>query len=108
QVQRRLAAELHDHSDGSAPLRFMPVDSKNVFESQGLEIEAVAGVVVGGYPLPIAIHHDGLLTILPGSKRGGATAVIEFDALADAIRRAAQNDDLLLGGRRGFVLFFVS
>src|SRR5208337_1489582 len=58
------------------------------------------------YRLGVAVHHDGLETILAQRHRGMHTAVIEFDALADAVRASAQDHDLAPGSgvRLAFLL----
>ena len=47
EVERRLAAELHDDAEQRAVLLFALEDFDDVFLGQRLEIEAVGGVVVG-------------------------------------------------------------
>ena len=47
QLQRRLAAVLHDHADRL----FLVDDFQHVFQRQRLEVQAVGGVVVGRYGL---------------------------------------------------------
>ena len=54
QIERRLAAELDDDAVGL----FGVADVEDVFERERLEVEAVAGVVVGGDGLRIAVDHD--------------------------------------------------
>ena len=107
QVQRSLPAKLHDHADVRALRGFVLVDRPNIFESQRLEVEAVAGVVVGRDGLRIAVDHDRLVAVVAQRERGVAAAVIEFNSLPDAIGPAAENDDFLLVGRRGLVFLFV-
>ncbi len=100
EIQRRLPAELHDHADLRARLRFVVVDGEHVFKHQRLEVEAVAGVVVGGDGLRIAVDHDGFVAVVLEREGGVAAAVVELDALADAIGAGAENDDLglVVGG----------
>jgi hypothetical protein len=90
QLERRLAAELHDHAlgllDGD--------DLQHVLERQRLEIEAVGGVVVGRDGLRVAVDHDGLEAVLAQRERRVHAAVVELDALADAVGPAAQHHDL--------------
>ena len=90
-IQRRLAAELHDHAVGL----FGVDDVQHFFERERLEVEAVAGVVVGRDGLRIAVDHDRLDAELLQRERRVAAAVIELDSLPDAVRAAAQNHDLL-------------
>ena len=91
QLQRRLPAELDDHAVGLLVVD----DLEHVFERQRLEIEAVGGVVVGGHRLRIAVDHDGLVAVLAQRQRGVHAAVVELDALADAVGAAAEDHDLL-------------
>ena len=107
QVQRRLSAKLHDHAHRRALRRFMLVNRPHIFKRQRLKVETVAGVVIGRDRFRIAIDHDRLVTIFVQRERGVTAAVIELNSLPDAVRPAAQNDDFLLVGRRGFVFVFV-
>ncbi len=107
QIQRRLPAELHDHADLGAARSLVLVDRHHVFVGQRLEVEAVAGVVVGRDGLRIAVDHDGLVAVIAQREGRVAAAVIELDSLPDAIGPAAQDDDLLAVSRRRLVLFFV-
>ena len=103
QLQRRLAAVLHDHALGL----FLGDDLEHVFERQRLEVQAVGGVVVGGHGFRIAVDHDGLESVLAQRQRRVHAAVVELDALADAVRSAAEDHDLALGRRRGLAFLFV-
>ena len=103
QVERRLPAELHDHAFGPFPLDHV----QHVLQRQRLEIQPVGGVVVGGDRLRIAVEHDRLEAQAGQGKCGLAAAVIELDALADAVRPAAEDQDLAAAGGAGFVLGFV-
>ena len=91
QRQRRLPAELHDHA-----VRLLGVaDIQHFFERQRLEVEAVAGVVVGRDGLRVAVDHDRLDAELLQREGRVAAAVIELDSLPDAVRPAAQDHDFL-------------
>ena len=71
QIERGLSAELHDDAVGL----FGVVDVEDVFEGERLEVEAVAGVVVGGDGLGIAVDHDGLDAEAPaGRTRRGSSS----------------------------------
>jgi hypothetical protein len=83
------------------------VDRHHVFIGQWLEVEAVAGVVVGRDRLGIAVDHDGFEAVVAKSERSVTAAVVELDSLPDAVGAAAQDDDLLAIGGSGFVLVFV-
>ena len=77
-------------------MRFFRVaDVEDFFQGQGFEIQAIAGVVIGRNRLRIAVHHDRLAAEFLQRKRGVAAAVIELDALADAVRATAENHHLL-------------
>ena len=91
-VQRGLAAELGD----DAHRLFLIVDGEDVLQGQGLEVELVGGVVVGGDRLRVAVDDDGLeAQLLQGLCRVDA-AVVELNTLADAVRAAAEDHDLRL------------
>ena len=103
QLERGLAAELDDDS-----LRLLHMhDLEHVLQGQRLEIEAVGAVVVGGDGLGIAVDHDGLVAVLPERHRGMNAAIVELDALADAVGAAAQHHDLLAVGGPGLALLLV-
>ena len=95
QLQRRLAAELHDHAVQRAALLFGMDDLEHVFGRQRFEIEPVGGVVVGRDGFRVAVDHDGFKAGIMQREAGVAAAIIELDALADAVGTAAEDDDLL-------------
>ena len=95
ELERRLAAELHDHAVQRAVRPLGVDDLEHVLRRQRLEIEPVGGVVVGRHRLGIAVDHDGLVAGLAQREAGVAAAIVELDALADAVRAAAEDDDLL-------------
>ena len=96
ELERRLPAELHDDAVQRAVGALGVDDLQHVFRRQRLEIEPVGGVVVGRHRLRIAVDHDGLVARLLQREAGVAAAIVELDALADAVRPAAEDDDLLL------------
>ena len=103
ELERRLAAVLHDHALG-----FFEVDDfKHVFERERLEVQPIGSVVVGGHRFRVAVDHDGLVAILAQRERGVHAAVIELDALTDAVRPATEHDDLFLLLGRGLALLLV-
>src|SRR5208283_2041406 len=106
-IQRRLTAKLYDYADRRASGSFVFADGKHILERKRLEVEAVAGVVIGRDRLRIAVDHDGFVAILAQSVGGVAAAVIKFDSLPDAVGAGAENDDLLLRCGRGLIFFFV-
>ena len=100
QLQRGLAAELNNHPIGA--LGFDHVE--HVFEGQRFEVEAIAGVVIGGHRLRVAVHHHrGQPFVLKG-KGGVAAAVVELNALADPVGTAAQDHHLAPRFRRHLTL----
>jgi hypothetical protein len=89
ELQRRLPSELHDHSLWPLGLDH----GEHVVGGQRLEVEAVGGVVVGRHRLRVAVDHDGVPAGLAHRHRRVNTAVVEFDALADAIGSGSQDHD---------------
>ena len=90
EFQRRLSTELDHHAIGT--LRFDHIE--NVLQGERFEVEAVAGVVIGGHRFRIAVHHHrGDPLILP-CKGGMAAAVVEFDALPDSVGSTAEDHHL--------------
>jgi hypothetical protein len=70
-------------------------DLEHVFQRQRLEVQAIRRVVVGRHGLRIAVDHDRLVAVFAHRQRGMHAAVVELDALADAVRAAAEHHDLL-------------
>ena len=104
ELQRGLAAELDDDAVQRAVLLLDAEDLEDVLEGERLEVEAVGGVVVGGDGLGVAVDHDGLEAGLGQREGGVAAAVVELDALADAVGAAAEDDDLARVGGAALVL----
>ena len=79
------------------------VDGEDVLKGEGLEVELVGGVVVGGDGFGVAVDHDGLVAHFAECECGVDAAVVEFDALSDAVGAAAEDHDLLgvVGGADG-------
>ncbi len=100
ELQGRLAAELDDDAVEGAVFLLDPEDFEDVFQRQRFEIEPVGGVVVGADRLRVAVDHDGLVARIGQREAGVAAAIVELDPLADAVRAAAEDDDLL-GVRSG-------
>src|SRR5712675_659407 len=97
ELQRRLTAELDDHAVGF----FLVDDLEDVLQRKRLEIEAVGGIVVGRDRFRVAVDHDRLEAVFAQRERRVHAAVVELDALSDAIRSAPQDDHLFpIGGRR--------
>ena len=96
ELERRLAAELHDHAVQRAVAALGVDDLEHVLGGERLEIEPVGGVVVGRDRLRIAVDHDGLVAGLAQREAGMAAAIVELDALADAVGAAAEDHHLVL------------
>ena len=103
ELERRLAAVLHDDALGLLAVQHL----EHILEGERFEIKAVGGVVIGRHGLRVAVDHDGLETILAQRHRGMHAAVVELDALADAVRAATQDRDLAARRGRRLALFFV-
>ena len=69
-------------------------DVGDVLEGQRLEVEPVAGVVVGRDRLGVAVHHHGLEAGVAKGEAGLDAAVVELDALTDAVRARPEDDHL--------------
>ena len=85
----RLAAEGHHH----AHRLFHLDDVHDILGEQGLEVQAVGGVIVRGDGLRVVVDDDYLISQLlqgPDAVDGG---VVELDALADADGAGAQHHD---------------
>ena len=95
ELERRLAAELHDDALERALRLLRGDDLQHVLGGERLEVEPVRGVVVGRDRLGIAVDHDGFEARRGEREAGMAAAVVELDALADAVGAAAEDDDLL-------------
>ena len=101
-LEGSLAAELDDDAVERACLLLDAEDLHDVLKGEGLEIEAVGGVVIGGDRLRVAVDHDGLVAGIAEREAGVAAAIVELDALADAVGTAAEDDDLAGVGGPGF------
>ncbi len=95
QLQRRLAAVLHDAAQHRSPLLLAPNEGDHVLRGERLEIQPVGGVVIGADGLGVAVDHDGLEPRLAQCIGSVDAAIVELDPLADAVRPAAQDHDLL-------------
>ena len=82
-------------------------DLEHVLQRQRLEVQPVGSVVVGGDGLRVAVDHDGLEAVFAQRKRRVHAAVVELDALADAVGPAAQHHDFLAAGRPRLALLLV-
>ena len=96
QLDGRLSAEGHHHADGLLD----PDDVHHVLRVQGLKIQAVGGVVVGGDGLRVVVDDDHVVAHFPKGPDGVDGAVVELDALADADRAGAEHHDHGLAAAR--------
>ena len=94
QVERCLAAKLRDHTHRL----FLVIDAQYIFQGQRLKIQLIGGIIVGRYGLRIAVDNDGLKAQLFQRHCCVYTAVVKLDTLADTVRSAAQDHDLLTVG----------
>ena len=99
ELERGLAAVLHHQPQQRAARGLDARDLDHVLGGQGLEIEAIGGVVVGRHRLRVAVDHDRLDPGLAQRIGGVNAAVVELDPLADAVRPAAEDDHLAAVGR---------
>ena len=93
QAQRGLPAELDDDAGHRSRLALNVDHLEDVLEGQRLEVEPAGRVVVGGHGLGVAVDHDRVETVVPQGKARMDTGVVELDALPDAVRSGAQDDD---------------
>ena len=83
----------------SPRLRLGVDDLEHVLERERLEVQPVARVVVGRDRLGVAVDHDRLEPGVGQRERRVHAGVVELDALADAVRAGAEDDDLAAVGR---------
>ena len=94
EVDGSLSAERHDDALGLLGLD----DVHDVLEGEGLEVQTVRGVVVRRDGLGVAVDHDGLVALGGKGVGGMHAAVVELDALADAVGTGGEDHDARLGG----------
>ena len=92
QLDGGLAAELDDAGVGLLG----GDDVVHALRVQGVEVEAVTGVKVGGDGLRVVVDQNGLTAVLLQRPDAMDRAVVEFDALTDADGAGAEDEDLLL------------
>ena len=90
QLQRGLATKLHNHPLGMLHLNHV----EHVFEGERLEVEPIAGVVVGRHRFRVAVDHHGGEALGLQGEGGVHAAIVELDALADAVWPTAQDHHL--------------
>ena len=93
QVEGGLATELDDDPIGL----FNFDDVHDVFKGQRLEVETIGGIVIGTHRLGITVHHDGLVAVFFQGKGGMHAAIVELNALPNAVRPTTENDDFFHG-----------
>ena len=79
----------------SSPLDRSRRSSSTSSRVSGSKIEPVGGVVVGRDRLGVAVDHDRLEAVSARAKAAWTAAVVELDALADAVGAAAEDHHLL-------------
>ena len=87
-----LTAELYHNAVGLLGLD----DGLNVLFCEGVEVQTVACIKVGGNGLGVVVADNSLVAQLLQRPYAVYGAVVELDALPDTDRTASENDDLLL------------
>ena len=91
------------------PTRLLALDDlEHVLERERLEVQLVRHVEVGRDRFRIRVDHDRLVSLLAQRDHGAHAAVVELDALPDAIRPAAEDHDRLLAAARRLALLVVA
>ena len=95
ELQRGLPAEGDDHLGRHAARRrrLGGDDVVHVLGGERLEVQAVGRVVVGRHRLRVAVDHHRLEACLAQGEAGVDAAVVELDALTDAVRAGAEDHD---------------
>src|SRR5699024_9219463 len=91
QLDGGLAAELHH----AAVRLFGGDDVVHAFRGQGVEVEAVAGVKVGGDGLEVVVDQDGHAALLFQGPDAVDRAVVEPDVMDDTDVPQAKHQDAL-------------
>ena len=73
----------------------MQNDVVDMLPKHRLEVQLVGRVEVGRDRLRVAVDHDGFVATFFGGQYPVHAAVVEFDALANAVGTAAEHDDFL-------------
>ncbi len=89
EFERRLAAKLHNDAVQGAVFLLDPQDFQNMFKGEGFKIKAIRGVIIGADGFGVAVDHDGLIARRGEGIAGVTAAIVELDALADAVGTAA-------------------
>ena len=90
ELQGGLPPQGGDDPDGLLVLH----DVEDVLQGQGLKVEAVGGVVVGGDGLRVGVHHDGLKPRLLQGPDGVDRGVVKLHPLPDPYGPRAQDHHL--------------
>ena len=112
QIQRSLAAKLHNDANNSTTARAIinaaAVKALNtvqrVFKRERFKEKQIAGVKIRANGFRIGVNHDAFKTHFRARERSLAAAIIKFNSLTNTIWSAAKNDDLGLGGDSYFVI----
>ena len=80
-------------------------DAQHVLGGQGLKVQAIGGVEVGGDGLGVVVDHDHVITGLLKHPHAVDRGIVELDALADADGAGAQHHHAGLLGPLGDELF---
>ena len=108
QLQRCLPAQRHDDALDLPAGRQLGVEHVgHVLVRQRLEVEAVGGVVVGRDGLGVAVDHHGLVAGVAQRHGGVHAAVVELDALPDAVGPRPEDDHAGAVGGADLVLLLV-
>jgi hypothetical protein len=83
-------------------------DLEHILETERLEVELVRNVEVGRDGLRIRVDHDRLVAGLAKREHRAHAAVVELDALPNAIRPAAEDHDRRFSGARRLALLIVA
>ena len=99
EFEGRLSTELNDDT-----FRLLVFDDlPEMFPEHRLEIELIGHIEVGRYGFGVTVYHDGLITAFLDGQQSVHAAIVEFDALPDAVGTAAEHDDLFLIGHLAFI-----
>ena len=103
ELERGLTAETHNEVIGLFALDHI----HDVFVGERFEVEPVARVVVRRNRLRVAVDHDGLETGVAECIGGVDAAIVELDALADAVGPRPEDGDLRTIRRADLVVVLV-
>ena len=81
----QVVGNLSTHADDNTAGAFQVDDIKYALETQLVEVEAVAHVIVGGYGLGVVVYHDALVAELAGRLYGVDRTPVELHAGTDTV-----------------------